>query len=36
MNARLMWMRWLTGRITHPSPWIDVAIVAAVSGRWSS
>jgi hypothetical protein len=25
-------MRWLTGRITHPSPWVDVAIVAAVSG----
>jgi hypothetical protein len=23
-------MRWLTGWITHPSPWIDVAIWAAV------
>jgi hypothetical protein len=25
-----MRMRWLTGWITHPSPWIDVVIVAAL------
>jgi hypothetical protein len=25
-----MQMRWLTGWITHPSRWIDVAIVAAL------
>jgi hypothetical protein len=25
-----MWMRWLTGWTTHPSRWIDVAILAAI------
>jgi hypothetical protein len=25
-----MRMRWLTGWITHPSYWVDVAIVAAL------
>ena len=25
-----MRMRWLTGWVTHPSYWVDVAIVAAL------